>query len=294
DLRATHAGNELQWPRLALRWDGVRDAQSQWQLASRDLQLTNVRRLFAGLPIHWPASAQALRQKLDQLQPGGTLESISLSGQGRTPTAFSARFVDLDITAHEKIPGVSGLSGWLAGDAQQGVVMLQSPLLELDLPLLFHAPLSGQAQGPLRWYRHDLETRIDVGWLEAQNTHARGQAAAVVRLLPDRIPELSLLASISDGEAREAHRYIPLRKLPEPVADWLSEAFVAGQAKRGVILHEGPVRIDPERQQDRTLQVGINARNLTLHFLPDWPNITQLSAEVVVDGREIRGRHVSG
>ena len=294
DLRATHAGNELQWPRLALRWDGVRDAQSQWQLASRDLQLTNVRRLFAGLPIHWPASAQALRQKLDQLQPGGTLESISLSGQGRTPTAFSARFVDLDITAHEKIPGVSGLSGWLAGDAQQGVVMLQSPLLELDLPLLFHAPLSVQAQGPLRWYRHDLETRIDVGWLEAQNTHARGQAAAVVRLLPDRIPELSLLASISDGEAREAHRYIPLRKLPEPVADWLSEAFVAGQAKRGVILHEGPVRIDPERQQDRTLQVGINARNLTLHFLPDWPNITQLSAEVVVDGREIRGRHVSG
>src|SRR5690606_27103996 len=121
DLRATHAGNELQWPRLALRWDGVRDAQSQWQLASRDLQLTNVRRLFAGLPIHWPASAQALRQKLDQLQPGGTLESISLSGQGRTPTAFSARFVDLDITAHEKIPGVSGLSGWLAGDAQQEI-----------------------------------------------------------------------------------------------------------------------------------------------------------------------------
>src|SRR5690606_38360457 len=133
-----------------------------------------------------------------------------------------------------------------------------------------------------------------VGWLEAQNTHARGQAAAVVRLLPDRIPELSLLASISDGEAREAHRYIPLRKLPEPVANWLSNAFVSGQAKRGVIMHEGPIRIDPDRQQDRTLQVGIKARNLTLDFLPDWPNVTQLSAEVVIDGREIRGRRVSG
>lgn len=294
DLRATHAGTALQWPRLALRWDGLRDAQSQWQLASRDLQLTKVRELLAGLPIHWPASAQSLRQRLEQLQPGGTLESISLSGQGRTPTAFSARFVDLGISAHEKIPGAGGLSGWLAGDAEQGIVMLQSPLLELDLPLLFHEPLAVQAQGPLRWRRHNQETRIDVGWLEAQNTHARGQAAAVVRLAPDRVPELSLLASITDGEAREAHRYIPLRKLPDPVANWLRDAFVAGQAKRGVILHEGPVRIDPERQQDRTLQVGINARNLTLHFLPGWPNVTQLSAEVVIDGREIRGRHVSG
>ena len=294
DLRATHAGTVLQWPRLALGWDGVRDAQSQWQLAGRDLQLTKLRELLAGLPIHWPASAQSLRQKLDQLQPGGVLESVSVSGQGRTPTAFSARFVDLDITAHEKIPGVSGLSGWLAGDTQQGVVMLQSPLLALDLPRLFHAPLSVQAQGPLRWQRHEQETRIDLGWLEAQNSHARGQAAAVVRLAPGRIPELSLLATITDGEAREAHRYIPLRKLPEPVATWLSDAFVSGQAKRGVILHEGPIRIDPDRQQDRTLQVGINARNLTLHFLPDWPNITQLSAEVVIDGREIRGRRVSG
>lgn len=294
DLRATHAGTALQWPRLALGWDGVRDAQSQWQLAGRDLQLTKLRELLAGLPIHWPASAQSLRQKLDQLQPGGVLESVSVSGQGRTPTAFSARFVDLDITAHEKIPGVSGLSGWLAGDTQQGVVMLQSPLLELDLPRLFHAPLSVQALGPLRWHRHEQETRIDLGWLEAQNSHARGQAAAVVRLAPGRIPELSLMATITDGEAREAHRYIPLRKLPEPVANWLSDAFVSGQAKRGVILHEGPIRIDPERQQDRTLQVGINARNLTLHFLPDWPNITQLSAEVVIDGREIRGRRVSG
>ena len=294
DLRVTHAGKSLQWPRLALGWDGARDAQAQWQLAGRDLPLTRARELLAGLPVKWPAATQSLHQKLDQLKPGGTLESIALSGQGRVPTAFSARFVDLDMTAHEKIPGASGLSGWLAGNAQQGVVMLQSPLLELDLPLLFHAPLSVQAQGPLRWRRQEQDTRIDVGWLQAQNPHARGQAAAVVRLAPGRVPELSLLASITDGVAREAHRYIPLRKLPEPVANWLSNAFVSGQAKRGVIMHEGPIRIDPSRQQDRTLQVGIKARNLTLNFLPDWPNVTQLSAEVVIDGREIRGRRVSG
>lgn len=294
DLRVTHGGKTLHWPRLAAGWDGGRDAQSRWQLAGRDLPLTSARELFASLPVNWPAATQSLRQKLDQLRPAGTIESVSVAGQGRAATAFSARFVDLGMTAHEKTPGASGLSGWLAGNAQQGVAMLQSPLLALDLPLLFEAPLSVQALGPLRWVRSEQETRIDLGWLQAQNSHARGQAAAVVRLLPDRVPELSLLASITDGEAREAHRYIPLRKLPEPVANWLASAFVAGQAKRGVIMHEGPIRIDPARQQDRTLQVGIKARNLTLHFLPDWPNVTQLSAEVVIDGREIRGRRVSG
>src|SRR5690606_20794651 len=71
DVRATHGDTVLQWPRLALGWDGVRDAQSQWQLAGRDLQLTKVRELLAGLPVRWPTAMQPLRQKLEQLKPGG-------------------------------------------------------------------------------------------------------------------------------------------------------------------------------------------------------------------------------
>lgn len=291
-VRARHGEDVLSLPRIAARWRP--GEQREWQLALRDVDIAAARDLVSGLPVTWPESAAPGMQRLQQLQPAGLLESFALQGQGREVSGFSARFEDIALVAHEKIPGASGVSGWFAGDTDSGVLMLQSPLLELDLPLLFRAPLAVQAFGPLRWQRQPGGVTLQAGWLHAQNSHARGRAAAQVELRPGQVPELSLLASITDGVASEAHRYIPLNKLPEPVAEWLDKAFVDGRAEHGVILHEGPVRIDPDRQQDRTLQVGVRARNLTLHFLEGWPDIRNLSADVVIDGREIRGRAVSG
>ena len=82
--------------------------------------------------------------------------------------------------------------------------------------------------------------------------------------------------------------------MPEPVADWLAAAFVSGRVEHGALLYEGPVKIDPDRQQDRTLQVAIQGRGLQLHFLPGWPLVRNLNADAVIDGREIRARQVSG
>ncbi|MDF1781614.1 MAG: YhdP family protein [Alcanivoracaceae bacterium] len=294
ELAFDQGGHNIALSSMAGMWNGLRGDESRWQVAARDFSVAPLREWTLSVPIDWPEKIAPIKDKLTQLIPSAEFESVALSGEGKSIAAISARFQNIYSKAHEKIPGVNGVSGWLAGSLEKGVIKLDSPELSLDLPLMFRQPLVVDARGPVRWKQTDEGIIIETGWLKAEDPHARGQAVATARLQPGEVPNVSLIASLADGDAKEALRYIPLEKLPEPVADWLADAFVDGWVETGALIHEGPVKIDPDRQQDHTLQVAINARDLTLHFLPGWPDITKLSANVTVDGREIRGRNISG
>tara|TARA_R110002073_G_scaffold336505_1_gene534335 strand:- start:132273 stop:136241 length:3969 start_codon:yes stop_codon:yes gene_type:complete len=285
---------QLNLSRLAASWNGEKDDALQWRLSGRDIELTSLRDWVMTLPLKWPEKFATLPEKIHQLSPEGEIESLSVIGHRRGVEQVSARVIGLGNSAFEKIPGIRGVNAWFRGSLDSGVLVLDSPDFSLDLPLLYRQPIKVKGHGPLRW-RHDGDVIVvESGWLTAMNQDARGRAAATLRLRSGEFPHLSLVAGIVDGKAGAADQYIPLVKLPEPVAEWLDSAFVGGHISRGVILHEGPVKIDPDRQQDRTLQVKISADKMTLQFLPDWPPITNLSADVIVDGREIRGRNING
>lgn len=285
---------QINLSRLALSWNGEKGNELQWRVSGRDIELTSLRDLVMTLPLQWPEKFAAVPEKIRQLSPEGEIESLSVVGHRRGVEQVSARVIGLGNSAYEKIPGIRGVNAWFRGSLDSGVLVLDSPDFSLDLPLLYRQPIKIKGQGPLRWRHDDDVIVVESGWLTAMNAHARGRAAATLRLRSGESPQLSLLAGIVDGKVGAADQYLPLVKLPEPVAEWLDSAFVGGHISRGAILHEGPVKIDPNRQQDRTLQVKISANKMTLQFLPDWPPVTNLSADVIVDGREVRGRNISG
>ena len=67
-----------------------------------------------------------------------------------------------------------------------------------------------------------------------------------------------------------------------------------GLLRHGKLLYQGPVKIDKERQQDRTFQMRFQGRDVELSFLPDWPHATGIDADVRINGREVRGVARSG
>lgn len=333
ELRAsTEAAGALRVGPLALRWDGRRSAESRWAVRGEQINATRLREQLVAWPFPLPDNLLALRQRLVDLAPAGELSAVHVRGEGTRLEHFSARFIDLAISADEAQPGVQGLSGWAAGSPEAGVLHLTSPALVLELNTLFDAPVAASMGGTLRWQRETGEAaqtrlagmlpqpgdsddadadasdasdasgpaddiavwRIESGRLQASNADAHGEAMFGLDLAAGHRPRLRLLADIRDGVAAHASRYIPLQRMPEPLTAWFGHAFSGGEVSRGRFLYEGAVGIEPDRQQDRTFQMTFTVDDFGLRFLTDWPQVEALQGTVLVDGVTVHGRDLSG
>lgn len=263
-----------------------------WLLMLHDMEVAGLAELIAAAP--WQASqARSLAARLDAQRPQGQIDYARIEGQRARLLAGSARFQRLGWRAAGQLPGVGGLSGWLSGDVDHGWAQIDSADFTLDMPDQLPQPVQATLSGPLHWQHRDGALQLDAGWLRLSNEDARGRALARLLVQPDTVPELSLLATLADADSRHVMRYIPRERLGGGAEDWLNQAFVGGLLEQAMFLHQGPLVIDPQRQQDRTLQMLFQASDLTLSFLPDWPLLEGLAASVMLDGREIRGRDIS-
>lgn len=285
-----HVG-ELRAGPLALWWDGRISRDTAWRLRAESLNATALREQLLAWPFPLPSSVATVREKLVALAPAGQVPALYLAGSGARITAFNGRFLALSVAANDSQPGAQGVSGWVAGTLQDGVVRVLSPSLVLDMPALFEQPLAASLGGLLRWQR-DAQGGLLVhsGVLRANNADARGEALLSLSLVPEQAPQLSLRAEIHDGNAARAARYIPRERMSDGLSAWLGQAFISGTLERGRILYEGPLRYDRLRQQERTQQMAFTVRDLDLHFLDGWPVVQAINGTVLIDGLDISGR----
>lgn len=288
DLSAQTPAGPLTLGDMALRWE-TRGEARRWQLRTGDLPVRALAQQFQQWPFALPEQADKAREWVKALSPQGVVDGVYLSGVARKIDKFQVRFTGLGSQAKDKVPGVSRLSGWVSGSPEQGLAHIYSDSLTLDLPRLFEQPLAGQMAGVLAWQRSGDQLQLRSGRLRVVNDDAHGEAMFAVALEKGQIPELRLTAEIYDGNGAHASRYIPLRRLPDGLANWLGQALQGGHLKRGQLLFQGPVKIDPDRQQDRTFQMRYQGEDVTLSILPDWPQARNVDADVFINGREVSG-----
>jgi uncharacterized protein (TIGR02099 family) len=294
DLTVATPEGEWRAGEMGLLWNGRRDDDLRWKFLARDFNLRTSRNQFVAVPFELPENMASWRRQLDELAPGGRVRSLYASGSRDAVLAYSGRVDNLHSDARDKVPGVGGLSGWFAGAGGEGVAQLETEQLRLDLPRMYAQPLQFAARGGFRWWRDDQALFVQSGRIQAGNQDASGNALMGLRLEPEQTPELRLIAEVLEGKGQAVATYIPGNKLKDGLGHWLKNAFEAGRVPRGRFLYQGPVKIDPARQQDRTFQMLFHARNLQLHYLEGWPDITGLSGRVLIDGRKVAGRGLSG
>ncbi|MED5388344.1 MAG: YhdP family protein [Pseudomonadota bacterium] len=278
---------------MALRWDTGGD-QRQWQFRGSELPLHAVSQQFQQWPFPVPDALQKLRERLHRQVPRGLLDGVYVRGRARQLELFQLRFTGLSSQAEDRIPGVQGLSGWVSGGPDRGQAHLYSENLSLQFPRLYDHALTGQMSGVLDWQRDGEHLQVRSGRLRVVNPDAHGEAMMQLRLRPEQVPELRLAAEIYEGNGARASHYMPLKRLPDGVSNWLAQAIQGGYLQRGQILYQGPVKIDKSRQQDRTLQMRYQGQDVRLSFLPDWPMASGVSADVLINGRQVRGLAHSG
>ncbi len=295
----TGDGWEAQLERLRLRRDGrdapaaagvVRFAQggaataARWSASAQFLRLEDlfplVRAGLAGTEFE-PRLPRVLRGDLHELE-------AELHTRGEAPWRYSLQ-VDFDqfgATLPSGEVAVSGLSGSLAADSDGGRLQLASRKVGVDLSQWFREPLRAQSvDGLVVWRAGSDGIRFlsDDMRLLADAIEIRSRVELVVPP-GDESPVIDLKARASATEAREVLRYLPLRRFPPKVVDWLERSVVAGRVPTADVEFRGPVRGFPYDRGQGIFRVALNLEDATLDFANGWPRVEGLDAEVVFDG----------
>ena len=206
------------------------------------------------------------------------------------PARYSLRlgFDRLGLATAAGDVAVEGLSGSVAADGDGGRLQIDSRGVAVTLSQWFRDMLRAETlKGLLIWRTGSDGVRLlsdDV----ALKIRLRSTSASRLELqfpADASSPVIDLKANPSATAAREVLRYLPLRRFPPKVVDWLERAVVAGRVPKATVDFRGPLREFPFDHGEGIFRVGLELEDGTLDYANGWPRIERPpGAEVVFDG----------
>ncbi|TJY56763.1 TIGR02099 family protein [Sinimarinibacterium sp. CAU 1509] len=186
--------------------------------------------------------------------------------------------------------GVAGIAGELTADENGGQVQLSRAPMLLKLPQIMESDLSFDAfSAVLRWTRTSDSWRISADSFDWQLAGTQGQGQLSLDLPADAnaSPVLTLQAEFSGEDATAAKGLMP-RHWPDSLKRWLSDAIVAGRVPHGALKIEGPLHDFPfVNHPTGAWNLDLDVTDGALEFLPDWPRIEGLAAQLHFTGSSL-------
>jgi uncharacterized protein (TIGR02099 family) len=300
----------LEWARNMAGWDASL-SELRLRRGGRDAPPTNaeIHHLASGeaAPEQWRGRADFIR--LDDVFPlavaalsgtefeanlprlaGGDLRNVEVefAPEAEEPSRYSLRlgFERLNVTTATGEVALAGLTGTIAADGDGGRLQLDSRDARLYLGQWFRDTLQAQTlKGMLIWRAGPDGVRVlsdDIS-LNAPDIDISSRLELAFPASPGS-PIIDLKANLSATQAREALRYLPLRRFPPKVVDWLERAVAGGTVPRATVEVRGPVREFPYDHGEGTFRVALALQDATLDYAKGWPRIEHVDAEVVFDG----------
>lgn len=265
------------------------------ELSGRGLDLAALSQLTSYLPL--PGN---LREQIAALAPKGQIAEMSLvwSGALAAPTAFKvdASFRGLGLAAAGGMPGFSGLSGHIVGTETSGTLSIDGGAAAFELPEMLAEPRVALDRLALRarWKRLESGLELGVQGASFENADAAGTLSGMFRTRPGTPGDLDLDVHIARANGAMVWRYLPLGVNRDARA-WVRAAVRAGNVHAARIVVKGDLGRFPfaDRRGGQFLAtVPLSAA--TLQFAPDWPEIRELSGELIFEGSAMRVRARQG
>lgn len=262
------------------------------EVTASHLDLAVLHALAARLPLE-----EVTRAKLEEFAPRGRLRDLKLawnsrgSGADMALTGYSlrTRFDDLGARPAGLIPGFTGLTGHVDASDKGGSANLISRNAALELPRVFPEPKMGfdQLNAQLSW-------TLDQGTLEAQlqncafsNKDASGSAAGRYRVRPGQRGEIDLNARLTRAEGSNAWRYLPYVVSPK-VREWLHQGLLGASSDDVRLRLKGDLAQFPFADgKNGIFQVSGKVGKAALHYADGWPEVTDVSGDLLFEGKRM-------
>ncbi|MGE5468033.1 MAG: YhdP family protein [Ignavibacteria bacterium] len=284
---ATRNGIRVEPADFRLRYRSAAEGASSGEVETNGLDLNALTALAAYLPL-----GQDLREKLASYAPRGRLREFKAAWQADAEVGLrwsaKGRFEELGLAAVDGVPGFSGFSGSLDGDDKSGSLALANGASSLDLPTIFADPrvtfddLAAEA----RWRADGKGLEVQLPRATFRNRDASGEASGrYYRAKAEGgLGEIDLSARLVRAAGNAVWRYMPL-VVNADVRNWLHESIPGGIADEATLRLKGDLGKFPfAGGKDGVFQVKGRFRDATLRYAQGWPEIRELSGELLFDG----------
>jgi len=301
----------LHWPGgdVSLRLEHAAAGQvERGELKADQLDLAALAQIASRLPLQ-----ASLREQLQVYAPKGRVDNLQASWQGpvSAPQKYAARgrVSQLEIAAVEAVPGVKGLDLDFDFDQQAGQARLSVVAGSVDLPGVFQEPVVAVASlaANARWQRQGERLAVQLDKVKFANADVDGEAQIkwetadpAKSVSGARYPGvLDLQANLSRADGKRVYRYLPL-VIDQAAREYVRDAVLDGQASavrfqiRGE-LDQLPL-VDPKKG---AFKITAQVTGAKLAYVPTrlqgatdlrWPVLTDLSGELVIDGKQLQVR----
>ena len=268
------------------------------QLAKLDLAMLQAHAAQLPIPQNW-------QDKIKQLSPSGQLSELNLNWQtnlGKTSGyQVQTKFQNLNLAAHETLPGFSNLSGTISANQNAGKLQLNTTHAKLDLTSTLRYPTAVDSlNGSISWSHKEQATNIHIDQLNFSNPDLSATVYADYVMDSAKGDYLDLKARVAKADAKYALRYYP-KALGETTLHWLDTSILSGQIEDVNVVIKGRLADFPfVDKQNKPLpnlgQFRVTAKlsHSLMEYGTGWPVIEDLGLDMLFEGKRMELNAFSG
>ncbi|MBV2130470.1 YhdP family protein [Arsukibacterium indicum] len=221
---------------------------------------------------------QLARLTTTQLQ--GDLTQAQWQFQSADNWQLQGELAGLSKTSSSDMPGLANLNGQFWAAANAAGLTLNGQHSELQWASMFTDPIAYQQLQLSLLARKNGAGVWQIQLPAVQLTADDFKLTASMQWSLQPQPELSLFATLSDADASNTSRYLPLRYLPEKTREYLSGAIIDGKLQQASVLWQGAPADYPFAGGQGIFQVEAKVSDARFVFNPDWPALEQLQSRL--------------
>ncbi|MFT5755740.1 MAG: hypothetical protein ACI9LM_000452 [Alteromonadaceae bacterium] len=220
------------------------------------------------------------KKLLENLAVTGKLNDVYFQKSAGDITA-TALIADLSSQFSQGIPGIKYLNGDVYLENNQVQVNLIAEKGALDFDKHFILPI------PYNRLKTSLAIEFDEqSWqLQANNIELLSDEISLVADIAvyspnDGLTEMSLLANVTDGDAKLAQHFYPHLLMGDDLVRYLNNALVDGKIAQAQVLFNGPLALFPFEDHSGIFVVDAELTDSKFKFDSDWPVIKNFNANL--------------
>ncbi len=218
-------------------------------------------------------------------QPKGNIHNLSISYSAVTDNDVidyiaSGEFSELKWQQGNKLPGIAQLSGSFKVGTDSGTAFVTSDQMTFASETLFDQVLEAdQFETELQWQNADGNVELNIKSLNMVNSDLSVSGGGSMILAKGSPAIIDLQMSSPGVDLDRSFKYLPQTLKPK-VRGWIKQGIIGGRGDNLDFSINGPLSKSAFRERELKLKGTVYASGVTVHYLNDYPDITDVSGLV--------------